>query len=225
MKRFRTSIAAWTCAAALGSFALLYNLLPYSVMTDLAMALAFGVTLAVTFRYALDGLKALRGGRLGAEFLLVAVFSTYAILSIQRGWIWFVQANTAADGSRPFWLINTSMSVFLPWMIAWAGSMALIAPEIGESRMVTRPSLWRSVILFVSGAAAGFVLATSLRAPPAPALILSDGRVICSPSTPVIGSSSRVYHTTDSPYRGMVRSGWCFDTVGKAEAAGFRAPK
>lgn len=224
MKRFKTSIAAWSCAAALLSFAVLYNILPYDRMMDLATSVAFGVVVAVACRYAVDGFRAFRGGRLGAEFLIVAVFSTYAILSIQRGWIWFLQANTLPDGTRPLWLMNTAMSIFLPWMVAWAGSMALIAPEIGEARIVTRVSVWRSVILFVSGAIAGAVLTASFRLPPPPAAVVGS-RAVCGEGSRVWGSSRGIYHTADSPYRGLVRAGRCFDTVAQAEAAGFRAPR
>lgn len=218
MKRFKTSIAAWSCIAALGSFALLYSILPYSFMSDLSTALAFGVVFAATCRYAVDAFRAMRGGRSGGEFVVIALFSICFFLLVQRGWVWFVQANTLADGQRPEWLLNTVMTVFIPWMLAWAVSMAIIAPEVGGSQMVTRPSIWRSAILFISGAAAGFVLASSFRVPDVVEASCFDGGT-------VLGSAAGIYHTETSPYRGLIRSGWCFKSIQEAQAAGFRAPR
>lgn len=225
MKQFKTSIAAWSLAVALASFAVLYNLLPYERMSDLSIAVAFGFMLAVTFRYSLDGLRALRTGRRAGEFIIVAVFVTYLVLSVRQGWVWYVQANTLPNGQRPDWLINTVVSVFLPWMGAWAAFCALFAPDIGTSSMVTRPSVLRSAALFIAGAASGFVLASSFRMPAPSQSMLMGGRVVCSEHVAVWGSSTGIYHTATSPYRGMVRPGWCFDTIEDAEAAGFWAPK
>lgn len=224
MKLLKTSFAAWSCIAALLFFAILYNILPYDTMRDISISVAFGVTIAVTCRYAVDGFRAFRNGRLGAEFLIVAVFSTYAILSIYRGWTWFQQANTLPDGSQPQWLVNHAMNIFITWMVAWAGVMALIAPEIGETRMVTRVSVWRSVALFIGGAIVGAVLTASFRAPPQPATVVGL-HAVCGEDSNVWGSSRGIYHDRESPYRSMVRATHCFDTVIQAEAAGFRPPK
>lgn len=47
----------------------------------------------------------------------------------------------------------------------------------------------------------------------------------CQPDRSVWGSQSKVYHTSDSRYRGMVIPSFCFADEREAANAGFRAPK
>lgn len=225
MSKFKTSYAAWSCVAALVSFAILYTVAPYDALLDLATAMAFAAAFAGTVRYAVDAFWAFRAGRRGGEFLIVAMFSILALLVVQRGWVWFVNANTLPNGQRPEWLLQNGMSVLIPWMLCWASGLALFAPDVGAPQPGERSYLWRSVALFVAGAAAGFALAGTYRLPaPGPSVVIG-GRAVCSPMAPVWGSSNGVYHVPTSPYRGMVRSGWCFRSVAEAQAAGFRAPQ
>lgn len=50
-------------------------------------------------------------------------------------------------------------------------------------------------------------------------------RPVCPEDEPVFGTDRRIYHTLESPYRGMVIPSWCFSNPEEAETKGFRAPK
>lgn len=226
MKRLKTSIVAWSGAAALSSFAVLYKVLPYERMLDVALSLAFGVSLAAVLRYALDAFRAFRTGRGGAEFLIVAVFSMVFLLFIQRSWGIVLRIY-----DRPDWLVDSPMTIFIPWMLAWAVSLALVAPDIQGVGTDGRPGLWKSIALFIAGALAGFVLSTSFRVDSTVNLSAVSvwphlaNRPPCPIDQDVWGSSNKVYHVESSPYRGMVIPDYCFSSVEEAEENGFRAPK
>lgn len=225
MKRLKTSIVAWSGAGALASFAILYQVVPYEKMLDVALSLAFGVSLAAVIRYSIDAFRAFRSGRGGAEFLIVAVFSIVSLLLIQRTWGIVLRVY-----NRPDWLVDSPMTIFIPWMLSWAVSLALVAPDIGGSGENDRPSLFRSLTLFIAGALAGFVLASSFRMEGVELSAISAwphlaNRPSCADTQPVWGSQNKVYHIEDSPYRGMVIPDWCFASTEEAEENGFRAPK
>jgi hypothetical protein len=226
LKRLKTSIVAWSGAAALASFAILYQIIPYERLLDTALSLAFGVSLATVIRYSIDAFKAIRSGRVGAEFLIVAVFSMVLLILIQRTWGIILRVY-----NRPDWLVNSPMTIFIPWMLAWAVSLALVAPDIaGTGSGSSKPGLWRSIALFVAGALAGFVLSTSFRAETSNEISTISAwphlanRAVCPSDQPVWGSERGVYHVEDSPYRGMVIPDWCFSSSSEAERKGFRAP-
>lgn len=225
MKRLKSSIVAWSGAAALGSFAALYYSLPYERLLDIALSLAFGVSLAAVIRYSVDAWKAFRNGRGGAEFLIVAVFMMAFMLLVQRTWGIILRVY-----DRPDWLVMSPISILLPWMLSWAISLALVAPDIEIDDTGTRHTLWRSVALFIGGATVGFILATSFKMTDSfdissiSAWPQLANRAYCSTDFPVWVSSNGVYHTASSPYRGMVTAKWCFSTVAEAEAKGFRPP-
>lgn len=225
MKRLKTSIVAWSGAGAMASFGILYQVMPYQSMLDLALSLATGAALATVVRYFVDFLKSVREGRTGANFLISAVFSMALVILIQRVWVQVLSAY-----GRPDWLTDSSMSIFIPWMLAWAVSMAFIAPDVDDYNVGERRGVWKSVALFLGGAIAGFVLASSFRSgdvgPRVGGLVQKvQGRPACAASEHVWVSSHGIYHTATSPYRAMVVPEWCFATEAEAEAKGFRPPK
>lgn len=225
MKRLKSSVAAWSCAFALSSFAILYNTVPYDRLLDIALSLTFGVSLAAVIRYSVDAFKAIRGGKLGAEFLIVAVFSMVLIILIQRTWGIALRVY-----DRPDWLVNSPVTIFLPWMLSWAISLALVAPDIDGDPPEARSGIWKSVALFIGGALAGFVLATSFKVSAFEVSQVSAwpqlaNRAACLPDKPVWVSSNGIYHVSTSPYRGQVVAKWCLSSVEEAEKMGFRAPK
>lgn len=224
MKRLRTSIVAWSGAAAMASFGILYQVMPYQAMLDLALSLALGAALATVVRYSVDALRSMRDGRAGANFLIAAVFSIAMVILVQRTWVLVLSAY-----GRPDWLTDSSMTIFIPWMLAWAVSMAFIAPDVDDYNVGERRGVWKSVALFMGGAIAGFVLASSFRAgelgPRVGELVQKvNGRPACTAREHVWVSSHGVYHTATSPYRAMVVPEWCFSSVAEAEAKGFRPP-
>lgn len=225
MKRMARSFVAWSLAGVLVSFPALYYTLPYDRFLDLALAVAFGVSFAGVIRFGRDAAFALRSGRTGAEFLLVAVFAMFAILMGQRTWGIVLRVL-----DRPDWLVNSPITILVPILLSWAMSLALIAPDIDLDPEGAREGLWRSVAIFIGGALAGFVIAASFgvkdsfeisRLNAWPQLM---NRPTC-PSESVWVSSSGIYHTASSPYRGTVVPRYCFESEEKAKEAGFNAPK
>lgn len=226
MKRIKTSIVAWSGAAALASFAILYQILSYSQMLDVALSLAFGVSLAGVLRYLPDAARAFRSGRGGAEFLVVAVFTMMMLILVQRSW-----GIALRIYDRPDWLVYSPMTIFIPWMLAWAVSLCLIAPDIDDAKTIEgKKGIWKSVALFVSGALAGFVLSTSFQSS---AVELSQmqiwphlvNRAKCADDEDVWGSSNGVYHVENSPYRAFTYPKTCYHSVEDAERDGMRPPK
>lgn len=226
MKRIKTSIVAWSGAGALASFAILYQFVPYDRMLDLALSLAFGVSLAAVVRYLPDAARAFVSGRGGAAFLIVAVFSMVLTILMQRTWGIVLRIY-----DRPDWLVMSPMAIFVPWMLSWAVSLALVAPDIEDDGVRVGSGIWKSVALFISGAMAGFVLATSFQAASGVEVSLKQAwphlanRPSCPPDQDVWGSSRGVYHTMESPYRALVIPRHCFATAEDAESKGFRKAK
>lgn len=226
MRSLKKSIVAWSLFGSLTAFAALFYTLPYERFLDLALALAFGVTFAATFRYGRDAISAFRSGKSGAEFLIVAVFAIVTVLLGQR--IWGI---TLRILDRPDWLVDSPITILVPWMLSWAISLALVAPDIDFEPTDVRSGLWKSVALFIGGALAGFVVAASfgvkggVETSALPIWPQYVNRPPCPADEPVWVSSKGVYHTASSPYRSGVIARWCFATVEEAEKAGFRPPR
>lgn len=226
MQKLKKSIVAWSGAASLLSFGGLYYTIPYDSFLDLALSLAFGVTLAAVIRYSVDAWRAFRTGRGGAEFLIVAIFMVALMLFLQRSWVIILRVY-----ERPDWLVMSPISIFLPWMTAWAISLALVAPDIDGDATGSKGGLWRSIALFIGGALVGFILATSFKMSDKvdmPRLIdwpTLAHRPGCTAREPIVVSSTGVYHVSGSPYRRQVIARWCFATEQEAKEAGFRPPR
>lgn len=224
MRRMKNSLVAWSLGGALVSFAALFYILPYERFLDLALAVAFGVSFAGVIKYGRDAFMAGRSGRSGAEFLIVALFAMFCIIFSQR--VWGIVLRVL---NRPDWLVDSPLTIIIPWLLAWAMSLALIAPDIDLEPEEARTNLWKSASLFIGGALAGYVIASSFGAKDAvevsrlsawPHLV---NRPACPPES-VWVSSRGVYHTASSPYRGSIYPKHCFGSVEEAEGAGFRPP-
>lgn len=225
MKMLKKSIVAWSGAAALASFGILYLILPYDRMLDLALSLAFGVSFAAVVRYFLDAMRSLRNGRGGADFLIFSVFAMVCVILVQRGWIIVLSVYERAD-----WLVNSPMTILVPWGMAWAVLLALFAPDVDNIEREGPSIIYRSLALFAAGALVGFILATSFKVQSVETSAAKiwphlANRPPCPLAEPVWGSSNKVYHVEGSPYRGMVIPDWCFASPTEAEAKGFRPPK
>ncbi|WP_150132694.1 hypothetical protein [Neorhizobium sp. SOG26] len=170
----------------------------------MALSLTFGVSLAAVLRYALDAFRAFRSGRGGAEFLIVAVFSMVLLLLVQRTWGIVLRVY-----DRPDWLVNSPMTIFIPWMLAWSVSLTLVAPDMGAMGEENRASLWRSIALFIAGALAGFVLSTTFHSQNKELSALTiwpqfAGQVICPTQQPGWAPTDRLYNIEDAA--GMKRN-------------------
>jgi hypothetical protein len=219
MKRIKKSFVAWSLLVTLTSFPVFYFLLPYERFLDLALAIAFGVCLSATYRYGRDAVMALRSGRTGAEFLIVAVFASVAVLLGQR--IWGILLRVM---DRPDWLVNSPVTILVPWMLSWAISLALIAPDVDLDHDDTRSGLWKSVALLIGGALAGYIVASSYGARSEQGSIQSV-RMASLPTCgrgQVVGTGHKTYHTADSRYRYIVVPRKCFNSEDEAKSAGYR---
>lgn len=225
MKRLKTRVISLSLAGAVISFAALLYLLPYERFLDLALAIAFGVAFAGTVKYGRDAVRSLRSASSGASFLIVSVFAIFAILLSQRTWGIVLRVL-----DRPDWLVNSPISVAVPWFLAWALSLALVAPDIDLEEDEAKEGLWKSVALFIGGALAGFVIAASFGVKDGVELSRYSAwphlanRPSCPPGSVVV-SSRRVYHLDSSPYKASVVPRYCFESEEKAKEAGFKAPK
>jgi hypothetical protein len=223
--RMRTSLVAWSFLFSVALFCVFYVTLPYDRFLDLALATAYGVSLAGIVRYGREAFRAVRAGQTGAQFLLVAVFAIFVTNHSQRVWAMVLRIM-----DRPDWLVNSYFAIGIPWMMAWAMSLAVVAPDIQLETSDEKSSLWKSVAFFVGGALAGFLVAVSFGVKSGPQLVQMVewpqllNRARCPADKPVWVSSKGVYHVS-SEYKGMMSPRWCFATVKEAEEKGFRPPR
>ncbi|MBB4520460.1 UNVERIFIED_ORG: fucose 4-O-acetylase-like acetyltransferase [Rhizobium sophorae] len=157
MKRLKLSIAAWSAVSAVASFWLLNMFIPYERMVEISSSLVLGVTFAVLVRWASDAARALRSGRDGPDFLIVAVFSIVLILFFQRVWVVAVRFYDRADH-----LVNSPISAFIAWMLAWACVLVLIAPDAENGNIPGRSRVFIGVALFIAGMVSGLGLALAI---------------------------------------------------------------
>lgn len=214
MKRIKKSFVAWSLLGALVSFAGLYVALPYDRFLDLSLAVAFGICLSATIRYGRDAIVSFAHGKSGADFLIVAIFAIVSVLLGQR--IWGITLRVL---DRPEWLVNSPVTIFVPWMLSWAISLAMIAPDVDLSPVDARSGIWKSVALFVGGALAGFIVAASFTAPEAKSAMVTGGVPSCGGA--IVGTRSKTYHTADSRYIKLVVPHRCFSSEVEAKAAGY----
>jgi len=157
MKRLKTSIAAWSALFAVVGFWISNQLLSYDRMLEVSSSLVFGVAFTVLIRWAGDAYRSLRAGREGSEFLIVSVFSIVLIIFLQRVWVIVLRIYDRAD-----WLVSSPVSSFIAWMMAWACTLALIAPDIENGAIPSRSRILIGVALFVAGLMSGISIALSL---------------------------------------------------------------
>jgi hypothetical protein len=226
MKRLRTSFIAWSFFASTAAFPALLYALPYDRFLDLALAIAFGVSFAGTIKYGRSAILAAKSGKSGAEFLIVAMFAMFTILLGQR--IWGILLRVL---DRPDWLVNSPITIMVPWYLSWAMALAIFAPDIDLDHEDAKSRIWKSIALFIGGALAGFVVAASfgvkgsLEVSKVSAWPGLTNRASCAAGEPVWVSSNGVYHDENSPYRAQVIPRWCFQTVEEAKKRGFRGMK
>lgn len=214
MKRIKKSFVAWSLLGALVSFSALYAILPYERFLDLSLAVAFGICLSATIRYGRDAIVSFASGKSGAEFLIVAVFAIVSVLLGQR--IWGITLRVL---DRPEWLVNSPVTIFVPWMLSWAISLAMIAPDVDLDPGDARSGIWKSIALFVGGALAGFVVAASFTTAETKSAMVIGNVPTCGSS--IVGTRSKTYHTADSRYIKLVVPHRCFSSEGEAQRDGY----
>lgn len=225
MKRLRAIHVGWWLGLALAIFILLYNILPYSTFLGIALNTAFAASLAAIARYFLDTLRALKSGAAGLSFMMTSMLSIFFMVFIQRSWAMSLDAL-----DRPEWLVTSFMTILIPWMMAASLSLAVVAPDIEGSREGSGFRIVGSLFVFLLGMAVGILFYALLPDRVKGYAIYNvfphlQNRAMCSPDQSVWVSSSGIYHTASSPYRGTVVPRYCFESEEKAKDAGFKAPK
>jgi hypothetical protein len=157
MKRLKTSIAAWSAVGASAIYWAIAIFLSHGQMIEISSDLVLGVTVACLIRYSREASLALREGRGGPDFLIVAIWSTMAILFIHRAYA--IIMNTY---DRPMALVNSYAGSFIVWMLAWACTMFLIAPDVEDGHIPTRSRVLIGFALFVAGLVSGISIAVSI---------------------------------------------------------------
>lgn len=157
MRRLKTSVAAWSALFAVVSFWIINEFLSQSNMTEVSSALVLGVSLAVLVRWFRDAARSMRLGRAGSDFLIVAVFSIVAIVFFQRIWVMALRYL-----ERPDWLVNSPISSFVAWMLAWSCTLALVAPDIENGHIPARSRVLIGIALFTAGLVSGATIMLAL---------------------------------------------------------------
>lgn len=150
MRRLKTSVAAWSAIVAVALFWVGDAVLDRDLMTELSSSLVLGVAFAVLVRWARDAGHAMRFGRAGADFLIVAMFTIVAIIFFQRVWVMVLRYF-----DRPDWMVNSPISAFVAWMMAWSCTLALVAPDIDNGHIPPRSRVLIGIALFVAGMVSG----------------------------------------------------------------------
>lgn len=158
MKRLKTSVAAWSALIAVLLFWIGNEIIPPSYMTEISSSLVLGVAFAVLVRWFRDAAQAMRHGRAGSDFLIVAVFSIVSIIFFQRVWVTLLRYY-----DRPDWMVNSPISAFVAWMLAWSCTLALVAPDIENGYIPPRSRILIGVALFVAGMVSGASVMLALK--------------------------------------------------------------
>lgn len=150
MKHLKTSVAAWSALGAVVSFLLLNQVLSYDSMVEVSSALVLGVSLAILIRWSRDAARSMRAGREGSDFLIVGVFSMVLVVFFQRVWVIVVRAYDRAD-----FLVYSPVGAFIAWMLAWACTLILVAPDAEDGAIPPRSRLLIGFALFTAGLVSG----------------------------------------------------------------------
>lgn len=154
MKRMKTSIAAWSAVIAILAFAVASSTLPPDGVRNIAYALVTGITAAGIIRWLPDALRAFRNGRAGAEFLMVGVCSLLTVLFFHRIWVMSITYVPALD--------QDMVTYFMVWMLAWACSLILVAPDVEDGVIANRSFVLIGLALFIAGVVSGISIGLSL---------------------------------------------------------------
>lgn len=204
---------------------------PNPVISSASSALLLVASSIMFFRYAptawdilfhqkRDGGEGGEGSHLGVYgATLIAAGSSYVGMF---GLLWVI-----AD--QPQTWLGTAYSGFGRAVAAIGFVLMAFSPNV-SSRTVRPVNLIMVALVLIAVAVASFFVGTRAAMPePAPWWSNIKGRLAdrppCPPDRPVWGSSNKVYHVDDSPYRSMVIPDRCFSDIAEAESKGYRAPK
>jgi hypothetical protein len=64
---------------------------------------------------------------------------------------------------RPDWQVNSPISAFVAWMMAWSFTLALVAPDIDNGYIPPRSRFLIGFALFVAGMVSGASIILALK--------------------------------------------------------------
>ena len=158
MKRLKTSVAAWSALIAVATFWVANEVVPASYMVEISSSLVLGVAFAVLLRWVREATQAMRYGRAGSDFLIVAVFSIVGIIFFQRVWSMLLRYY-----DRPLWMVESPIGAFIAWMMAWSCTLALVAPDVDNGHIPPRSRIFIGFALFVAGLVSGGSIILALK--------------------------------------------------------------
>lgn len=158
MKRLKTSVAAWSALIAVALFWVANEVLPASYLIEISSSLVLGVAFAVLLRWVREASQAMRNGRAGSDFLIVAVFSIVGIIFFQRVWSMLLRYY-----DRPLWMVESPIGSFIAWMMAWSCTLALVAPDVDNGHIPPRSRIFIGFALFVAGLVSGGSIILALK--------------------------------------------------------------
>lgn len=158
MKRLKTSVAAWSALIAVAIFWVANEVVPASYMVEISSSLVLGVAFAVLLRWVREATQAMRYGRAGSDFLIVAVFSIVGIIFFQRVWSMLLRYY-----DRPLWMVESPIGAFIAWMMAWSCTLALVAPDVDNGHIPPRSRIFIGFALFVAGLVSGGSIILALK--------------------------------------------------------------
>lgn len=145
-----------------------------------------------------------------------------------------------AGGFNLVWLVNGQPMSWIgtPGSNLGRGLMAagflclFLSPDTARNR-ISLPSVLWLVVIGTTMTATAFMLGTQFSPDPRAGTLWVEPVIPslagptypqCPPARDVWGvASSKLYHTTDSPYRPLITPDRCFTNAGEAERAGYRA--
>ena len=158
MKRLKTSVAAWSALIAVAIFWVANEVVPASYMVEISSSLVLGVAFAVLLRWVREATQAMRYGRAGSDFLIVAVFSIVGIIFFQRVWSMLLRYY-----DRHLWMVESPIGAFIAWMMAWSCTLALVAPDVDNGHIPPRSRIFIGFALFVAGLVSGGSIILALK--------------------------------------------------------------
>lgn len=220
MRRFKTSIAAWSALAHGALFLLLLMVLPDEPFKYAGYALVIGAGFAAVVRWYKDAFYSFREGRGGASFLIVGSFSLIAI-------VWFHRLVVVGEATWPdLWVFESDILIrAVVWYLGWALLLLFFAPDINDGVVPPKSFYTLSVGIAFGSFLMGYSFAvgtTSARTVTTPEESDIPG---CPANRPVWGTETGVYHVPESKYRALItKPDKCFKDAEEAERKGFRAP-
>jgi hypothetical protein len=153
----------WLSAFALLIFVAVHYAIGGMTAKWLVDSLVLGVAAGMTWTWRAAAFRAIRrGGGSGADKIILAVWTAWSTLLIQRAYVL-----TLAALGRPTWLVGSPAPGLIATLIFLAGMYGLSAPAAGAEDLPKREQLHLIIGWFITGAVGGgaavYFLLTGMR--------------------------------------------------------------